>query len=171
MAPLGVYNVAGVTGLARGAALTTKRKGKTMQYSSRALLRFALLCLVVLTANAGYAKEENVDPRLHGFLSSVIKDKAALRKEEAIYAKNNVNFEAFILVIYTGTTRIDDTPDNSSALAQLGGYLEKKRPPLSPKLLEAMEKFEADKKNQTFMRNMFLETVRGVVKGGAEERT
>ena len=66
---------------------------------------------------------------------------------------------------------IDRAPDNeearrlgpnSGALAQLGQYLEEQRPELSPKLLDQMAEFYSVKSNQTFMRGMFLESVRGL---------
>ena len=85
-----------------------------------------------------------------------------LWKKKSAYADQKVSFEQFILLIYSATIKIDETPDNSSALAQLGGYLEKHRPTLSPTLLKQMEKFVAVKSNQTFMREMFLNTVRGL---------
>lgn len=103
-----------------------------------------------------------LDPRLESFLAYAIKDKNALEKEKSAYADQKVSFEQFIFLIYSATIKIDETPDNSSALAQLGGYLEKHRPTLSPTLLKQMEKFVAVKSNQTFMREMFLNTVRGL---------
>ncbi len=104
-----------------------------------------------------------LDPRLDKFLVFAIKDKRTLESERKVYAAHKVSFEQFILSIYSGVVKLDDTPDNANALAQLGGYLEKNRPSLSPVLLRRMEEFYAVKPNQTFMRGMFLETIRGIV--------
>ncbi len=104
-----------------------------------------------------------LDPRLDKFLVFAIKDKRTLVSERKVYAANKVSFEQFILSIYSGAVKLDDTPDNANALAQLGGYLEKNRPSLSPALLRRMEEFYAVKSNQTFMRGMFLETIRGII--------
>jgi len=80
-----------------------------------------------------------------------------------------VTFEVFIYAVYTGAVKIDDAPDNeearrarpqSGALAQLGQYLEEQRPELSAKLLDQMAEFYSVKSNQTFIRGMFLESVR-----------
>jgi hypothetical protein len=82
-----------------------------------------------------------------------------------------VTFEVFIYAVYTGAVKIDDAPDNEEArrlgpnpgaLAQLGQYLEEQRPTLSAKLLDQMDEFYSVKSNQTFMRGMFLESVRGL---------
>jgi hypothetical protein len=104
-----------------------------------------------------------LDPRLDRFLVFAIKDKRTLESERKAYASHRISFEQFILSIYTGAVRLDDTADNANALAQLGGYLEKNRPSLSPVLLRRMEEFYAVKPNQTFMRGMFLETIRGII--------
>jgi hypothetical protein len=107
----------------------------------------------------------SLDPRLGGFLETIFKDPEALAREKNDYATRGVTFEPFIYVIYTGTVRMDTTPDNSMALAQLGEYLEKIRPELAPELLAKMEEFYAVESNHTFMRGMFLTTVKGLTKG------
>ncbi|MGH7217196.1 MAG: hypothetical protein ACREIG_08175 [Nitrospiraceae bacterium] len=104
-----------------------------------------------------------LDPRLDEFLVFAIKDKSTLNSERRVYATHKVSFEQFILSIYSGGVKLDDTPDNSNVLAQLGGYLEDKHPSLSPELLKQMEEFYAIKSNQTFMRGMFLETIRAII--------
>lgn len=104
-----------------------------------------------------------IDPRLDGFLAFAIKDQQTLQSERQAYAAHKISFEQFIFSVYSGGVRIDSTPDNSHALAQLGGYLEKNRPSLSAELLKLMEEFYSVKSNQTFMRGMFLETIRGIV--------
>jgi hypothetical protein len=129
---------------------------------------FALLLVLPLLAIPPGARAETspsnapLDPRLEGFLVQVIQDKAQLEKEKQIYAAQHVSLEAFIFFVYTRSIQIDSTADNAVALAQLGGYLEEKRPALSPKLEKEMKKFYARKANQTFMRGMFLTTIHGL---------
>jgi hypothetical protein len=96
---------------------------------------------------------------------SAITDRDALEKEKTDYAAQGVSFEQFIYLIYSGSIKVDDTGDNAQALAQLGEYLEKHRPALSPKLMEQLDAFYVVKSNQTFMRGMFLETIRGLTTG------
>lgn len=124
------------------------------------------LLLISLTTGL-FAKErpdtKGLDPRLESFLSYAIKDKQTLESEKRVYAEHKVSFEQFIFALYSGGVKIDNTPDNSAVLAQLGGYLEKTRPSLSPELLKKMEGFYSIKSNQTFMRGMFLETIRGII--------
>ena len=103
-----------------------------------------------------------IDPRLAGFLEVAIKDPATLAKEKQDYATNKVSFEQFILAVFTRKVEFDTTPDNSLALSQLGEYLEKTRPKLAPSLEEEMVKFLADESHSTMMRQMFLESVRGL---------
>ena len=106
-----------------------------------------------------------LDPRLSGFLEVVIKDPATLAHEKQDYASRGITFEAFIYAVYTRVVELDNTSDNSYALAQLGQYLEEKRPGVSPQLLDQMTGYYTAKENQTMMRGMFLETVRGLVTG------
>jgi hypothetical protein len=128
------------------------------------ILLVAALCVSPsLSDETAASSDVTIDPRLEKFLDSVYEDKALLKKEKQIYAENKVSFEQFIFSIWSGAVKMDDTPDNSQALASLGGYLEKNRPPLSPDLLKHMEKFISVKSNNTFMRGMFLETVRGLI--------
>jgi hypothetical protein len=113
---------------------------------------------------SGRSAPASLDPRLSAFLAVVIKDPVALEKEKRDYAARNVSFEQFIYFVYTGAIKIDQTPDNAKALAELGEYLEKQRPSLSPQLTTQMEEFYSVETNQTFMRGMFLETIRGLTK-------
>ena len=127
---------------------------------------FALVaCLVVASPSLA----ATLDPRLSGFLETVIKDPATLAKEKDDYASRGVTLEAFIYAVYTRVVEFDNTPDNSMALAQLGQYLEEKRPGVSPQLLDQMTGFYTAKENQTMMRGMFLETVRGLVTGASPD--
>ena len=132
-----------------------------------------LLLVLGLTGfgSSGHAEKRaaTLDPRLGDFLEFVIKDPAVLKKEREDYASRGVTFEVFIYAVYTGAVKIDNTPDNeqarrlgpnAGALAQLGQYLEEQRPELSAKLLDQMAEFYSVKSNQTFMRGMFLESVR-----------
>lgn len=133
-----------------------------MSYISKIL---AILSVIFITflANVAYSENEKVDPRLADFLAFVIKDQKALNAEKEVYAKNKITFEQFITVVFTGKIKLDNTPDNSHALAQLGGYLEKKRPFIAVKLLEPLETFNAKKENETVMRTMLLATIKGIV--------
>jgi len=124
----------------------------------------ALLLVLTPAANCAHPNEKPSDPRLDAFLSRVINDPAALRTEKDTYAKKQVSFEDLVFVVYSAKIRLDDTPDNSQALAQLGEYIEKERPYISPGLLAKLEEFYSPEENRTFMRGMFLETIRGVVK-------
>src|SRR6266576_2353271 len=123
--------------------------------------------------SSGHAEKSGatLDPRLADFLEFVIKDPAVLKTEKEDYASRGVTFEVFIYAVYTGAVKIDNAPDteearrlgpNPGALAQLGQYLEEQRPELSAKLLDEMVQFYSVKSNQTFMRGMFLESVRGL---------
>ena len=133
----------------------------------------SLLLVLGLTdlGSSGHAEKSTatLDPRLADFLEFVIKDPAVLKKEREDYASRGVTFEVFIYAVYTGAMKIDDAPDNeqarrlgpnAGALAQLGQYLEEQRPELSAKLLDRMAEFYSVKSNQTFVRGMFLESVR-----------
>lgn len=135
---------------------------------TRALaLALALSCSAAIAAggNGTPAHVAGLDPRLADFLPHVISDPAELKSEEEIYAKNHISFEQLILSAYTMQVKLDDTPDNSLALAQLGGYLEKNRPHLAPTLLPQLQQyFDRDKKHQTTLRGMFLTTVRELSK-------
>ena len=135
----------------------------------------SLLLVLGLTGSGSSAHAEKtaatLDPRLGDFLEFVIKDPAVLKREKEDYASRGVTFEVFIYAVYTGAVKIDDAPDNEEArrlgpnpgaLAQLGQYLEEQRPTLSAKLLDQMDEFYSVKSNQTFMRGMFLESVRGL---------
>jgi hypothetical protein len=123
--------------------------------------------------SSGHAEKSaaTLDPRLADFLEFVIKDPTVLKAEKEDYASRGVTFEVFIYAVYTGAVKIDAAPDNEQArrlgpnpgaLAQLGQYLEEQRPELSAKLLDQMAEFYSVKSNQTFMRGMFLESVRGL---------
>jgi len=135
----------------------------------------SLLLVLGLTGfgSSGHAEKSaaTLDPRLADFLEFVIKDPAVLKKEREDYASRGVTFEVFIYAVYTGAVKVDDAPDNeqarrlgpnAGALAQLGQYLEEQRPELSAKLLDQIAEFYSVKSNQTFMRGMFLESVRGL---------
>jgi len=128
-----------------------------------------LSILMIASLGVGSAEEytKPLDPRLSGFLETIFKDKADLERERQEYASRGVTLEAFILAVYTRAVEFDDTPDNAKALAQLGQYLEERRPPLAPVLLDRMTEFYADKSHQSFMRGMFLETIRGLPHGDA----
>lgn len=108
------------------------------------------------------AAPSGLDLRLADFLRTAITDQATLEREKRDYASYRVSFEQFIYSVYTHSVAFDNTPDNSMALAQLGEYLEKKRPALAPELAEEMETFYADSTHQTVMRGMFLTTVKGM---------
>jgi len=121
--------------------------------------------------STGHAESSaaSLDPRLADFLAFVIKDPATLEGEKKDYASRGVSFEAFIYAVYTGVLKIDEAPDteearrlgpNARALAQMGQYLEEQRPELSAQLLDQMAEFYSVKSNQTFIRGMFLETIR-----------
>lgn len=135
-----------------------------MNHALKAIFISALLLALPPAANCANLNEKPLDPRLDAFLSRVIQDPATLRTEKATYAKNQVSFEDLVFVVYTAKIRLDDTPDNSQALAQLGEYIEKERPDISPGLLARLEKFYSPEENRTFMRGMFLETIRGAVR-------
>jgi hypothetical protein len=133
----------------------------------------SLLLVLGLTGFGSTGRAErsaaNLDPRLAGFLEFVIKDPATLEAEKKDYASRGATFEPFIYAVYTGAVKIDVTPDseearrlgpNVRALAQLGQYLEEKRPKLSAELLDKMAEFYSVKSNQTFIRGMVLESVR-----------
>ena len=133
-----------------------------------ALLLLTLLSLFGCKSTDDVAKSSpgTLDPRLGGFLELIFKDNPSqLEREKRDYASRGVTFEPFIYMVYTGGVKFDTTPDNSMAMAQLGGYLEKVRPELAPELLERMESFYRVEANQTMMRGMFLTTVRGLTKG------
>src|SRR5258705_3686281 len=135
---------------------------------------FSLLLVLGLTAfgPSGHAESAaTLDPRLGDFLEFVIKNPAVLKMEKEDYASRGVTFEVFIYAVYTGAVNIDKAPDNeqarrvgpnAGALAQLGQYLEEQRPELSAKLLDQMAELYSVKSNQTFIRGMFLESVRGL---------
>ena len=142
----------------------------------------SLLLVLGLTdfGSSGHAEKSatTLDPRLADFLAFVIKDPMVLKTEKEDYASRGVTFEVFIYAVYTGALKIDNAPDNEQArrlgpnpgaLAQLGQYLEEQRPELSAKLLDQMAEFYSVKSNQTFMRGMFLESVRGLTSGGRAE--
>lgn len=129
-----------------------------------ALLISALLLALPTAAYCANLNEKPLDPRLDAFLSRVIEDPATLRAEKATYAKNGVSFEDLVFLVYSAKIRLDDSADNSMALAQLAEYIEKERPKVSLELLGKLEKFHSAKENQTFMRSMFLETIRGVAR-------
>jgi hypothetical protein len=139
---------------------------------ARILSLLLVICLLDF-GSSGHAEKSapTLDPRLADFLEFVIKDPAVLKTEKEDYASRGVTFEAFIYAVYTGAVKIDDAPDNeetrrvgpnAGALAQLGQYLEEQRPELAAKLLDQMDAFYSVKSNQTFMRGMFLESVRGL---------
>ncbi len=134
-----------------------------MRIQRTAWLTVLFASLAISLSAAANQELSALDPRLDKFLVFAIKDKRTLVSERKVYAANKVSFEQFILSIFSGAVKLDDTPDNANALAQLGGYLEKNRPSLSPVLLRRMEEFYAVKSNQTFMRRMFLETIRGII--------
>jgi hypothetical protein len=125
----------------------------------------AFLGVAALLLLSGLAGAATLDSRLSGFLETAIKDPATLAQEKEDYASRGVTLEAFIYAVYTRAVEFDNTADNSMALAQLGQYLEEKRPGVSPQLLDQMIGFYTAKENQTMMRGMFLETVRGLVTG------
>ncbi len=133
---------------------------------TRALaLALAFSCSAAIAGSGGKAAVKGLDPRLADFLPSVISDPAELKSEEEVYAKNHVSFEQLILVAYTMQVKLDSTADNSLALAQLGGYLEKRRPHLASTLLPQLQDYyDQDKKHQTALRGMFLTTVRELSK-------
>lgn len=135
-----------------------------MSHTSRIIFLLGLLLALPLAASSANLHKNTLDPRLDGFLSYVIKDPAILQQEKDTYAKNQVSFEDLVFVVYSGKISLDNTPDNSQALAQLGEYIEKERPHISPELLARLEAFYSPKENKTFMRGMFLETIRGAVK-------
>ena len=114
------------------------------------------------TDSGGDPSAAAIDPRLAGFLEVAIKDPPTLAKEKQDYAARKVTFEQFIFAVFTRKVEFDNTPDNSLALAQLGEYIEKTRPKLDPSLEEEMVKFLADESHSTMMRQMFLQTVRGL---------
>ena len=132
-------------------------------------MRIRSFVLVACLALANPSLAGTLDPRLSGFLETVIKDPPTLAKEKEDYASQGITFEAFIYAVYTRMVEFDNTPDNSMALAQLGQYLEEKRPGVSPQLLDQMTGFYTAKENQTMMRGMFLETVRGLVTGATPD--
>lgn len=135
-----------------------------MSRVSRHLAALMLGCVLSLAAHAGEsAAVPGLDPRLADFLPQVIKDPAALRSEEKIYAANHISFEQLILTIYTGQVQIDE-PDNQRAIAQLGQYIDTRHPHIAPSLLPRLESYYADKKHQTMLRGMFLNTIRDAVK-------
>ncbi len=135
-----------------------------MSRVSRNLATLVLSCAVSLAANAGQSSRvPGLDPRLADFLPQVIKDSAALRSEEETYAEHHVSFEQLILTIYTGQVQIDE-PDNQRAIAQLGQYIDTRHPHIAPSLLPRLESYYADKKHQTMLRGMFLNTIRDAVK-------
>lgn len=126
------------------------------------ILKIAL-ALSIIFSNPAYSEGDSVDPRLGGFLASVIKDPKALKAEQEAYAKRKVTFEEFIAVVFTAKVKFDNTPDNSQALSQIGGYIEKTRPFISKDLLTYLESFNAKKENETFMRGMLIATIKGVI--------
>lgn len=133
-----------------------------MKHTLSAVFTTALLLAIPTAAICENRPEYPLDPRLGAFLTHVIKDPETLRAEKATYAKLKVSFEDLVLAVYTRSVRLDDTPDNSQVLAQLGEYIEKQRPRVSRGLLTQLEKFFSTEENRTFMRGMFLETVRAV---------
>ena len=131
---------------------------------SRRWLPLLLVCTFGCksTPSTQGAAPAGLDPRLGDFLQTAITDRATLDKEKRDYASYGISFEQFIYSVYTHSVAFDNTPDNSRALAQLGEHLEKKRPVLAPELAEEMETFYADSTHQTFIRGMFLTTVKGL---------
>ena len=129
-----------------------------------------LLLAFAAIAPTGHAAPAKLDPRLGSFLEFVIQDPEVLESEQREYAENGVTFEAFVYAVYTRKVEFDETPDNAQALAQLGRFLEEQRPVLDPRLGEQMAEFLATEANRTFMRGMFLQTVRGLSgQGSAKE--
>jgi len=105
-----------------------------------ALLLFTLLSLFGCKSpdQGATVPKGTLDPRLGGFLEQIFKnDPSQLEKEKHDYASRGVTLEPFIYSVFTGAVKVDTTPDNSMAMAQLGEYLEKVRPSLAPDLLEA----------------------------------
>lgn len=72
---------------------------------------FPLLLVVALAGCRPTEKVEpspstpHLDPRLDGFLTYAIKDKAALGKEKRVYAAQNVSFEGFIYLVFSGSNQ------------------------------------------------------------------
>jgi hypothetical protein len=104
----------------------------------------------------------DIDSRLKDFLAHEIKDANTLEQQINMYSESKTSFEDFILVVYTGAMKFDSTPDNSLFLSKIGGFLEKSRPTLSANLQNELEQFYSKKSNQTMMRGMLLNTVKGL---------
>jgi len=139
---------------------------------NRILLSSALLLAVAVAGckpsdngpitSASPSTPSRLDPRLGYFLEYAIQDRETLEAQKRGFAADHTTFEQFIYSVYSGALKMDDTPDNAHALAKLGGYLENRRPPLAPALTTQMEAFHAADSTHSFMRGMFLETVRGL---------
>jgi len=136
-----------------------------MKRSVAIVCAFLLLAIVACrqTDPSGLSDSTTaLDPRLAGFLEVAIKDPATLAKEKQDYAARSISFEQFIFAVFSRMVEFDTTPDNSLALSQLGEYLEKTRPVLSPTLEAEMTRFLADESHRTMLRQMFLQTVQGL---------
>lgn len=106
-----------------------------------------------------------LDPRLAQFLDHTIDEPSTREQTKREFAAQGVSFEQLIESMFTRNVVLDNTPDNSHVLSQLGLFLEKERPELDPNLLARLEAFVATPQNQTMMRMMVLNTIKGVLSG------
>jgi hypothetical protein len=102
------------------------------------------------------------DPRLRDFFTVVVPDEAERTAALAKMNGANVSFEDFIESVFTNKVSFDNTGDNSMALAQLGQYLENKRPAIDANLITRLETFQNAKPKKDMMHNLFIETLKGL---------
>ena len=132
------------------------------------IARTFLPALLLLASCTGQRESQedfsDLDPRLGKFLAFTIKDEQTLSKTKAHLNNKSITFEIFIYLTFAEKSQIAPN-DHQSMLAQLGFYLENERPPLSRELLTQMERFMQSPENNTMMRGMLVNTVRGIVEG------
>lgn len=133
-----------------------------MNHVSKIALVLSIIFFTSLS-NIAYSENNKVDPRLGGFLVSVIKDNKVLKEQTENYAYFKVTFEEFIIGVFTEKVKFNYTPDTNKALSQLDGYIENKRPYISDKYLNFLEIFNAKKENTTFMRSKLITTIKDVI--------
>lgn len=124
------------------------------------LILLLLSCSQKILFQDSYQPKEGIDERLGNFLNFVIEDEDEFLKVKNQYNGQPISFEYFIYQLYTNKIKFDTTEVNSLALAQMGQYLEEKRPVISKDLYNELKKLNLDEKDM--MRGMFLMTLKAL---------